>query len=822
MNVETFLDINKILKVIFKITKEGIDYDFTCSAKDERLGNAIIDNLHSISTLGPTDNPDVYRLSINDVIFINVNSKTGEIENINQLISFETRMLAQGKTDQVPFSRDKQTDFLPKTDLHTHFAGAIRPETLIEVGIAHNLSYPAKFLTKLGIDAQKYTVDDKGNVLLSLLDKDDIVKMRMGLIISPVTQETFNKMEEIYALRGPFTKNKELFPDFLRALAKDYKEQGTEYAELSFSAFLRDPEYMQLLEDNLLQIEEETGVKIRFLAGLWRHSDKEWNLDDTDRIMTLAKSPYIVGCDFMGHETNATLDFEEVLKKITEYACREDPNFVIRVHAGENPIFKTNVYDALKIIYDEHARLEQETGQNLKMPQVRIGHGLYGMDITEDGKWQKVKPGEVLRLAKEMGAIVEFNMSSNLALNNINSISEVPIKRYIDAGIDVVLGTDGHGLYSTSGWQEVLLALAGGLTPEDLKKIAKTEEKIMSKVHERESTHPRIKDILGLYKSIVYSTEDGQPRYTEEVAQKHKEKRENISSYLSEKIANTGAITDEQQIEEDTRGKIPIMISGASKKAWPNILPEDQEHIALAMQVLADVLDPETAYIITGGTNFGAEKTMHQAVHRRNQRSEKPLVLLGTFTMEAALDGEKGVEPDTITHAIVLESEGRKANTWMDLPDTQLVYTQERNGFMIALGGGSIVSDMIQRAHNLGCDMHLMDGPYGASTDKSKSLRGNNYSCKTIQELLQRLYTRNPKLFVKEFSLEKIEDYIRQAQIELHPEEFIDKRGNIGLGAMEKVDETVSAQDRAEGRQELKEAVEESRKEIGVNKGESK
>ena len=86
--------------------------------------------------------------------------------------------------------------------------------------------------------------------------------------------------------------------------------------------------------------------------------------------------------------------------------------------------------------------------------------------------------------------------------------------------------------------------------------------------------------------------------------------------------------------------------------------------------------------------------------------------------MEAALDGEKGVEKDTITHATVLELDGRKANNWMDLPDTQLVYTQERNGHMIALGGGLVVSDMIQRAHNLGIDMHLMDGPYGASTDK--------------------------------------------------------------------------------------------------------
>lgn len=134
---------------------------------------------------------------------------------------------------------------------------------------------------------------------MTSIDETDIESIRGQLMISPVTQETFNKMEEVYALRGPFTKNKKLFPDYLRALAEDYKRTGVEYAELSFSSFLTDPEYMQLLEDNLPQIEEETGVKLRFLAGLWRHSDQEWNLDDTDRLIRIAKSPYIVGCDFM-------------------------------------------------------------------------------------------------------------------------------------------------------------------------------------------------------------------------------------------------------------------------------------------------------------------------------------------------------------------------------------------------------------------------------------------------------------------------------------------------------------------------------------------
>ena len=802
MNVESFLDYNQVLKVIFEITGERVDYDFICSTKDERLSNSIIENLKSISSLEETDNPEICRLSINDTIFINLNKRTGEIESVNQLTSFETRLLAQSKTSSVPFSREQASDFTPKTDLHTHFAGALTPETLIEVGKSHNIGYPTWILTKMGIDISQYDVDKNGNVLINSISEKDMETIKEHLMISPITQETFNKMEEIYAFRGPFTKNKELFPDYLRALAEDYKRTGVEYAELSFSAFLTDKEYMQMLEDNLPQIEEETGVKLRFLAGLWRHSDQEWNLDDTDRLMRIAKSPYIVGVDVMGHETNSTDTFMEELQMLARYSMREDPNFAIRVHAGENPMFMDNVKRALEIVYDEHKAMEEETGKKQPMPVVRIGHGLYGVN------------DKVLDMAEEMKAIIEFNMSSNLALNNINSITEIPIKKYVDRGIDVVLGTDGHGMYSTFGGQEALLATAAGLEPSDFEKIKATEQRVIQRAIERESTHPRISDVPQLYSDMEYSTPNGEHRYTKEVEEKYRQEKQSASKRLREKIDYTGAITDEKQIEEDTEGKIPVMLTGASKSNWPNILPEDQEYIKLTMQVLANTLNPETTYVVTGGTNFGVEKTMHEAVHRRNEREENDLILLGTLTMEAAAEGDKGVEPDTITHATILEIDGRKASNWMELPDTQLEYVRERKGYMIAVGGGGVVNDMIQRAHNLGVDMHLMKGPYGASTNKSKSLAGNDYSFETIQELLQRLYERNPNLFSKDFSLEDVETYIEQAKQDLVQQEITDNPANFGLGAIDQIDKSVSYQDRAEGRKKLEQELQKAKEKI--------
>ena len=753
---ESFLDYGNLLKVVFESSDDGVDFDLECSSKNEHLNRKIVENLRSISSIAPTENEDIWRYSIRDTIFINVSRSTGEIQSVNKLTAFELRSLAQGKENGVPFSREKLTDFKPKTDLHTHFAGAITPESLIEVGKKHDISYPAHFLAQVGVDTTQYEIDEKGNVELAAVSDEDLDTLKSGLMISPVTQETFNKMEEIYALRGPFTKNKELFPDLLHSLAETYRDTGVEYAELSYSSFIGDREYMEMINEHVPEIEAQTGVKLRFVAGLWRHSDKEWNMDDTDRITSIARSPYIVGVDFMGHETNSTETFKDELQMLADYAMGEDPDFTIRVHAGENPMFKNNVKDTLRIIYEQHKAREAADGHEYEMPRVRIGHGLYGVDE------------ETIQLAKEMGAIVEFNISSNLALNNINSISEIPIKKYLDAGVDVVLGTDGGGLYSTIGEQEALLATAAGLEPEDFEKMRQTEAKILEREARRESSRPRPESIDFMYDSVKYSTEDGQPRYNKAVSDRYAAAKAEAARQLNERLEKVGIVTDAEEVEKATAGKTPVMITGASKSNWPNITPEDQQKIALTMQVLADTLNPDTAFIVTGGTNFGVEKTMHEAVHRRNESNpDDPVVLLGTLTMEATHDENGGIEPNTITHATILEHDGRKAENWMDLPDTQLEYVKDRDGYMIAVGGGGVVNDMIQRGYNLNVDMQLMDGPYGASTNKSRSLAGNDYSFKTAEDLIRRLYAKNPAIFVDGFSINKISNFIQQAKKEI-------------------------------------------------------
>ena len=182
----------------------------------------------------------------------------------------------------------------------------------------------------------------------------------------------------------------------------------------------------------------------------------------------------------MGHETNPTAYFYDEIKELAKYAMQYDPTFVIRVHAGENPLFKANVRQVLLAVRQAKTELEQEYGKSFEYPPVRIGHGIYGYD--EPGQWDEpdeTKNIPTQQLFREIDPIVEINKSSNLSLNNINSSDEVPMQRYVRDGVRVVLGTDGMGIYSTDPSQEALLAYQGGLTEDEIESILDTEKEVI-------------------------------------------------------------------------------------------------------------------------------------------------------------------------------------------------------------------------------------------------------------------------------------------------------------------------------------------------------
>lgn len=585
------------------------------------------------------------------------------------LSPFETRYLADnGHPHPLPEEPDCSNPRLT-TDLHTHFAGCVGAADLVAMGAERGLDYPAHLLAEAGIRFD-------GNAEVSMAELPDTLRAVLAsrLTIPLHRPATFLEMERIYRLRSPITKSRAAFAPLCQRIARDYQRMGVRYVELSFGNILQS-EYLRDLQQILPELEEQTGVTLRFLAALSRHNDIEWDLDCIDRIAELARCRYLVGVDFMGHETNSTRDFVRQIRAIAEWAHRERPGFVIRVHAGENAA------------YPENVRVAVESTQGCDV-MVRIGHGLYGVD------------SHTMDVLAESGATVEFNLNSNYALNNLQNASSAPIRSYIEHGIAVVLGTDGYGIYQTTTAFEVQGARLCGLRDEHFAQIATNESKYVAarlRADLASTTDPRDYQV----------PEDRPPyHYTEGVAERRRQALGDRDEKLEHRLAQLGTpLLRMCDVLRKFSGRRCICFAGAWSHSWRAISPDQQAVIREQLRLLLTALPVENTLLVTGGTCHGVENVV--------QELARPLgfAILAAIVRETPPDG---LHAGAFTHAFIV---GEKL---YDKAAGLYRLIRDLGGLCLFVGGGAIVSDEIQTAKNLRVPYLLMDGPEGASTEHAR------------------------------------------------------------------------------------------------------
>lgn len=496
-----FIDVNKSVEVCVKIDGKALSFDLIYpKEKEADVGfRNYISNIKKMLKVeyhkgqdGKIDGIGVYlgRFKLGEITsfqlfgMIDKNAKYNAIHYIN---STEERFLSQGNLQNienlgVPFERHQTKT--PLTDLHTHLSGALTADDIVHIATKFNSKIDINLLAKAGIDIQKYESvydvterkDSSGKavkvikVAFNDLTEEDKNIYKSKLSIKVNAQETFGAMEDCYSFRHPIVRLSdsqnsnfdvaELFKEQLRCLAKHYQKTGVKYAELSMSEICKNPEvFLSLIDKVMPEIESEfPDVTLRFLGAIPRTLDKAGMKLRNANLLASASSPYVVGLDVMAHEVNQTNYFSEIIEDCLKYSTeKNDPNFVIRVHAGESDVHYNNVKQFLKIV-DKHC-----TATGSKPPVIRIGHGIHGFD------------DETIALAVKLNAIIEINLSSNLALNNVDSLTEVVLKKYKDMGLRVYISTDGHGMYSTDSHQETELALAAGLTAQNVDELVEDE-----------------------------------------------------------------------------------------------------------------------------------------------------------------------------------------------------------------------------------------------------------------------------------------------------------------------------------------------------------
>ncbi len=348
---------------------------------------------------------------------------------------------------------------------------------------------------------------------------ENIARIRVSLAIPKDGQAVFADLEKVYLYRYVFTKGQPaddsiplegwqslpdpevravlgqmlrdresedyrdntLFQNKLLWIARGYRRHGIDYAEISDTSLGKAeqaPEVLRQIHEVMPKVTRETGVLLRFLAAIRRTpltivrdsvTPSGYLAENLRVLRAVAADPFVAGSDIVGEEINDILEMRSVIRELVSIAG-ETPGFVLRIHAGENDSLRDNVSNSIRCVREALA-----PGQ--PMPHMRIGHGLYTCNL------QSPRGRKLIRELREQRVVLEFQITSNVRLNNLSDLTHHPLKQYLREGIRCVQGTDGGALYGTNSIDEELsLEKLLGLSHEELCQMRAAEAEI-----ERES-----------------------------------------------------------------------------------------------------------------------------------------------------------------------------------------------------------------------------------------------------------------------------------------------------------------------------------------------
>ena len=580
------------------------------------------------------------------------------------------------------------------------------------------------------------------DLILNNLDNAEmnIVKIRGSLAVIKDGQAVFTNLEKVYIYRyvfckgvriddddelisldkadlipdddvrfalGQMLKDKEnpaysdntIFQDKLLWIARNYKRQGVCYAEISDTTLVKKYESIEMLRqvhEIMPKIFKETGVMIRFLAAMRRIpltiikdavTPSNYLEQNLEVLKATALDPYVAGCDFVGEEINDIITLKPAFKEIVKIAAN-DPSFVIRVHAGENDSQKDNIAHSIKCVKDS-----LPLGQ--PMPKMRLGHGLYTYSPTSR------KGKEVLKQLKDNNVVLEFQISSNVRLNNLNSLENHPLKQYLKEGIRCVQGTDGAALYGTSSIDEELsLAKMLNLSNAELKLMKDAESEIIKEGQEAYSRKKAAfvhllgkKDLETVLLDKMQAVKIGQ-----------KVNKEAVKLDANAELKN--------QISEITWDRLPVVLLGGSfnseKRATRlshNATPQIDE--------MLEKLSPEDVCFVIGHKLSGYEKYLID----HNTKGFK------IYSVVPAAITKKEAEKIKASHVLVrVSTESQGMGIYKSF---NYEIFERRPSLVIAFDGNSAAANLIQEAKNgKGVSKILVWGHSKALTQKAKSLEG--------------------------------------------------------------------------------------------------
>lgn len=283
---------------------------------------------------------------------------------------------------------ENSTEFyksLPKVDLHRHLEGSLRLKTMLEIARAQGITVP-----------------------LSTGPLSHLVQIQTS---EPYTYQNFLAKFDTLRL---FYRSPEVIHRVTREAVEDAAQDNVRYLELRFTpvALSRAERFplgdvMDWVCESASRAAKEFGLRVRLIASVNRHESVEL----AEQVAWLAADRIgrgMLGLDLAGNEAEfSSVPFLGVFKEAHQSGLK------LTVHAGEWA-GAANVEEALVTLNAE-----------------RIGHGVRVMEDLN-----------VMALARERGTAFEVCVTSNFQTGVVPSLQEHPIMNMLDAGLNVILGTD--------------------------------------------------------------------------------------------------------------------------------------------------------------------------------------------------------------------------------------------------------------------------------------------------------------------------------------------------------------------------------------------
>jgi adenosine deaminase len=304
-----------------------------------------------------------------------------------------------------------ESDF-PLIDLHRHLDGSVRLETILELGLTHNLPLPARDLEGLRPHVQ---VTEPQPGLMAFLAR--FAWMR-GVLI------------DLDACRRIAYENVE-----------DARREGIDYLELRFSPwFMAEPHQLnpagvvEALADGVAAGQRDCGVRVNLIGILSRHFGPV--IAQRELAALLQNRNALVALDLAGDEANWPGGLF-----IHHFRQAREAGLHVTVHAGEGA-GPESVWQAIR-----------------ELGATRIGHAV-----------RAAEDPALLDFMAEHHIGVEANLTSNVQTSTVRDYASHPLKVFLERGLLATINTDDPSISAIDLPHEYTSAAPqAGLTREQIR-----------------------------------------------------------------------------------------------------------------------------------------------------------------------------------------------------------------------------------------------------------------------------------------------------------------------------------------------------------------